>query len=207
MGRRPSRHVERWLIAMRGLQILTLVAATVATGLVAGLFGAFACAVMPALDGADDRTLVDTMQRVNRAILNPVFLGVFVGALPLTIATGALHVREEQRDALPWIVAGLVLYVLTLVITGRFNVPLNQQLDAAGDPGRITDLHAVRDRFESTWVKWNVVRTVTNVAACCCLAYALIVSGRSTATDERAISSTSQEVSTSAPEMSTQIAV
>jgi uncharacterized membrane protein len=164
---------------MRTIQALTLIAATVSTGLVAGLLGAFACAVMPALRGADDRTFVDVMQRINVAIINPVFVSVFVGGLLVTIAAAAVHLPEGERDALPWIIAGLTLYVLTLIITGRYNIPLNDELDAAGDPNRIDDIHAVRQQFESKWVAWNIVRTIINVAACCCLAYALIVSGRS----------------------------
>ena len=67
------------MIGMRTVQNLVLVSATVTTGLVAGLLGGFACAVMPALRGADDRTFVDVMQRINVAILNPVFLTVFMG--------------------------------------------------------------------------------------------------------------------------------
>ena len=71
---------------MRTIQTVTLIAATVSTGLVAGLLGAFACAVMPALRGADDRTFVDVMQRINVAIVNPVFVTAFVGGLLVTIA-------------------------------------------------------------------------------------------------------------------------
>ena len=43
---------------------LVLCAAVIAMGLLAGLFYAFDVAVMPALTAADDRTLVDAMQRM-----------------------------------------------------------------------------------------------------------------------------------------------
>lgn len=170
------------MIAVKAIQTVTLIAATVTTGLVAGLLAAFACAVMPALRRAGDRTFVDVMQRINVAILNPVFLTAFVGGLLVTLAAGVLHQEEDQRSALPWIIAGLALYVVMLIITGRFNVPLNNKLDAAGDPNSIGDVHAVRIQFEGKWVAWNIVRTIANVAACCCLAYALTISGRSTDT-------------------------
>ena len=134
---------------------------------------------MPALRGEDDRTFVDVMQRINVAIVNPVFLTAFVGGLLVTIAAVVVHWRDDQRDALPWIIAGLALYLVTLIITGRLNIPLNNELDAAGDPNGIADIDAVRRAFEDKWVVWNIVRTITNVAACCCLASALIVSGRS----------------------------
>jgi len=166
---------------MRTLQHLSLLGATVSTALMAGLFFAFTFAIMPALRGADDRTFVDVMQRINVSILNPVFLTVFTGGLIVTIVAGALHLGSDDRSALPWIIAGLVLYGAVLLITGGFNVPLNNTLDAAGDPNAITDLAAVREHFEDPWNVGNVVRTFANIAACCCLAYGLIVDGRNAA--------------------------
>ena len=121
---------------MRTIQSITLIAATITTGLVAGLLGAFACAVMPALRGTDDRTFVDVMQRINVAIINPAFMTAFVGGLAFTIAATVAHVGEDERSVLPWIIAGVILYVVVLVITGVVNVPLNDELTAAGDPGR-----------------------------------------------------------------------
>jgi uncharacterized membrane protein len=158
---------------MRTMQHLTLLGATVSTGLVAGLLAAFACAVMPGLRRTDDRTFVDVMQRINVAIINPAFLTMFVGGLLLCVASVALHVQEGQRAALPWIVAGLMLYVVMLVITNRLNIPLNDELVAAGDPSQIGDVHSVRERFEDSWIAWNIVRTIVNVTACGCLAHAL----------------------------------
>src|ERR671916_3351001 len=42
----------------------TLVAATVAMGLLAGLFYSYACSVMPGLSRTDDRTFVSGMQQI-----------------------------------------------------------------------------------------------------------------------------------------------
>jgi uncharacterized membrane protein len=167
---------------MRTAQTLTLIAATITTGLMAGLFFAFTSAIMPALRGADDRTFVDVMQRINVSIINPVFMTAFVGGLLVTIAAVVVHWRDE-KDALPWIIAGLALYAAMFLITAAINVPLNNALDAAGDPGRIADLRAVRNQFEGRWVAWNIVRAVANVAAFGCLAYALLVFGRATPED------------------------
>jgi uncharacterized membrane protein len=51
-------------------------------------------------------------------------------------------------------------------MTVAVNVPLNDAIKAAGDPDRIADLAAVRSAFdESRWATWNLVRTVTTVAA------------------------------------------
>ena len=166
---------------MRTIQEVTLIAATVTTGLVAGLLGAFAVAVMPALRGADDRTFVDVMQRINvgdRQSRVPVGLR---GRAARHHRGGVAALGEDDARRPAWIIAGLALYLVMLIITGRINMPLNNELDAAGDPNRIGDIHAVRHQFEGQWVAWNIVRTIANVAACCCLAYALIASGRATA--------------------------
>lgn len=102
----------------------------------------------------------------------------FLGALVFLTLSALLAWRGEGRPALPWILCGLVLYVVVLVVTGVVNVPLNNQLAAAGNPDGIADLATVRAHFESTWVSGNVVRALANTAAFGCLTWALIVHGR-----------------------------
>ena len=155
-----------------------LAAATITTGLMAGLYYAYACSVMPGLSRTVDRTFVSAMQQINVAIINPWFFVSFFGAIVFTALAAALHLRGDGRAVLPWIAAALVLYVATLVITIGFNVALNNELAAAGDPDRIADLAAVRERFEATWVRWNIARTVASTAAFGCLIWALVLHGR-----------------------------
>jgi uncharacterized membrane protein len=155
---------------------LSLLAATIMMGLMAGLFYGFACSVMPGLGRADDRTFVTAMQRINVAILNGWFALAFGGAVVVTALAGLLHIGEVGRPALWWILAAFLLYVATLVITMAVNVPLNDELEAAGDADDISDLHAVRARFETAWVRWNLARTIANTAAFLCLCVALLVS-------------------------------
>jgi len=156
----------------------SLVAAALTTGLAAGLFSAYAYSVMPGLGRTDDRTFVMGMQRINVAILNAWFALCFVGALVFTVLAMALHLPGSGHSVLPWIVAALVLYVAVLAVTFAANVPLNNALDAAGDPDRMTDLAGVRQRFEAAWVRWNIVRTAASVAAFGCLLWALVLHGR-----------------------------
>lgn len=158
---------------MKLLRTLSLVAATLTTGLMAGLFAAFSYAVMPGLAMTGDRAFVSAMQEINRAILNGWFMTSFMGAVVFAIAAAVLCWRGDRR-ALPWVIAGLVLYLVMFVITSAVNVPLNDRLDAAGNPGSITDLKAVRAAFEPQWVTWNLVRTVASVAAFCCFIGALV---------------------------------
>jgi uncharacterized membrane protein len=164
---------------MTELRAISLLAATLTMGFVAGAFALYAHTVMPGLKKSDDRTFVAAFQSLDRAIINPWFMaGGFLGALVFTIAAAVAHLGQ---DALPWIVAALVLYAIAFVITIAVNVPLNDALKAAGDPDRISDLGAVRERFdEARWAAFNLVRVVTSTAAFACLAWALVVYGRET---------------------------
>ncbi|MFI6267299.1 DUF1772 domain-containing protein [Micromonospora zamorensis] len=165
---------------MRVAQQASLIAATITSGLMAGLFAAFAYAVMPALRTADDQTFVGVMQRINVAIVNGWFMLSFLGALVFGVLSALLAWRGDGRPALPWIIGGLTLYLAMFVITTAVNVPLNDKLASAGDPGHIADLAAVREHFESSWVTWNIVRALASTAAFGCLSWALVVYGRAT---------------------------
>jgi uncharacterized membrane protein len=129
-----------------------LLTARALSGLLAGLFFAFAVSVMPALHAMDDDTFTTVMNKINVVIVNPVFLVVFLGA---PAASAAIVLWERS----PWAVAGAALGIVTLIITFAFNIPLN---DALADGG-------TRDAFENPWVVWNVVRTLTSTACLVCL--------------------------------------
>jgi uncharacterized membrane protein len=163
------------MMLLRGV---ALIAATVITGLMAGAFGLYAH-IMPGLGRTDDRTFVGAFQSIDRAIINPLFLATFVGALVTTAVAALLHLSSDGRPVLPWIMAALLLYLTTFVITVTVNVPLNDGIKAAGHPDRIADLAAVRVRFsEARWVRWNLVRTAASTVAFACLAWALVQYGR-----------------------------
>jgi uncharacterized membrane protein len=112
------------------LRTLSLFAATISMGLVAGVFALYAHTIMPGLRRTDDRTFVGAFQSIDRVTLNPWFLGSgFLGALGLTVLAAIALLGEP---ALPWIGTALVLYLVTVVITVVLNVPLN----AFGNPNR-----------------------------------------------------------------------
>jgi uncharacterized membrane protein len=162
---------------MNSIRTASLLAATLTMGLITGTFVLYAHTIMPGLRATDDRTFVAAFQAIDRAIINPWFMATgFIGALALTAAATATSLG---RGTLPWVAAALVLYIVAVVITAAVHVPLNDAIKAAGDPDRIGDLAAVRERFhEVRWVAFNLVRVVLSGAAFACLAYALIVHGR-----------------------------
>ncbi|WP_067844968.1 DUF1772 domain-containing protein [Nocardia lijiangensis] len=162
---------------MFALRIAALVAAVLATGLTAGVFYAYAISVMPALNRSDDRTIIDVMQKINVVIINPWFMIAFMGTVAFGILAAVLHLSKEHRATLVWIAIAVALNVIAFAVTAGFNVPLNDQLAAAGDPGQIADLAAVRADYESAWVRYNVIRAVVHTLAFLVLCGALFAAG------------------------------
>jgi len=134
-----------------------LLAATVTAGLQAGAYYTWACGVMPGLARTDDHTFTSSMNHINVAIVNPVFMLSFLGAPALAAAA----VAATTGNARTWAIAGLVCALGTVAVTALGNVPLNDALAAGGS----------RADFETAWVRWNVVRTVTSTGALACLAW------------------------------------
>ena len=146
---------------------ISLFAALLTTGLMAGLYLTFSIAVLPGIARRDDDTFVGAMRGMNSAILNTIFFLIFLGSLPLGLLAVGSRLTEGDRAGLGWAAVGLGLYVLTLVITGVVNVPLNNQLDSTEPP---EDARAV---FERGWVRWNAIRTVVCVLSFAAFALAL----------------------------------
>ncbi len=156
-----------------------LIVATIATGLMAGVFGHYSIAIMPGLEETNDRTFVGAFQQIDTAIINPLFMLTFFGALVVTGIAAGLHLDKDFRSVLPWIAVAFVLYLAVVVATVAVNVPLNDDIKAAGDPDRIADLARVREQFnEARWVGWNHFRTVATTAAFGCLTWGLVLLGR-----------------------------
>ncbi len=160
-------------------RIATLIIATLMMGMMAGVFAIYANAIMPGLRRTDDRTFVGAFQSIDTAIINPLFLMTFFGALVFTGISAALHLSNDFRSGLPWIVVALALFLAVVVITLVVNVPLNDAIKATGAPDELGDLAAVREQFnEPRWVGWNLFRAVATTAAFGCLAWALVLLGR-----------------------------
>ena len=166
---------------MPALRTIVLFGATLTTGLGAGLFYSYSCSVMPGLARADDRSFIEVMQRINVAILNGWFMLSFLGALALMGVAGVLELRGGNGTVLLWIGAAAAFQLAMLIITGVVNIPLNDRLAAAGAPDHIAHPAAVRAAFETTWVRWNLVRALACTAAFACIAWALRLSARTPA--------------------------
>ncbi|MFI2779765.1 DUF1772 domain-containing protein [Streptomyces sp. ALB3] len=162
---------------MRTLQTAALLASTAGAALMAGLFCAFAYAVMPGLARTDDRGFVQSMQHINRAILNGWFLTPFLLPLPLLVLATVLAVKGHSGGALPWIIAALASYAAAFLVTGTRNVPLNDMLDKVPLAASSDRLGEARAAFEVPWVRWNTVRAVLHTGSLGALLWALHLHG------------------------------
>ncbi|MEU8706350.1 DUF1772 domain-containing protein [Streptomyces sp. NPDC048565] len=162
---------------MRTLQTVALLASALGAALMAGLFCAFSYAVMPGLSRGDDRAFVQSMQHINRAIINGWFLTPFLLPLPLLVLAAVLAAKGHSPGALPWIIAALALYLAAFLVTGTQNVPLNDTLDKVPLDSAADRLRDAREAFEARWTTWNTVRAALHTASLGALLWALHLHG------------------------------
>ena len=159
-------------------QLFTVVGITALLGsaLVGGIFFAFSSFIMKALARLPSAEGIAAMQSINVVVLNPSFLGVFIGTAVVSLGAAAVAVGSWGDPAALFFLAGAVSYLLgTFLVTGRGNVPLNDQLGAIS----ATELGAeqVWERYLDRWTKLNHIRTVAAIAAALLFCLGLIQSG------------------------------
>jgi uncharacterized membrane protein len=126
-------------------------AATVGTALVAGTFFAFSNLVMRALASLPKEQGVAAMRGINVTVLNPLFLGLFIGTAILCLVLGIAAVSRLGEPAARFLLAGSLLYFVgTFGVTMALNVPLNDALAADANTW---------GRYVKDWTLWNHVRT------------------------------------------------
>jgi uncharacterized membrane protein len=164
---------------MELLHLIALAAAVLSAGLMAGLFTGYSYSVMPGLKILDDRSWIAALQEINRVILNGRFLTAFLGSVGFALVAVVLGFFLDDRSALPWTIAGLVCNLVMFTGTMAKNVPINEKLEAAGDPAAIPDPAALRAESEETWIQWNHVRGIASLLGLAALAWALYTTGLS----------------------------
>jgi uncharacterized membrane protein len=150
---------------------LTLVAATIATGLAAGFFYAYHVSVVRGHALVGDRAYVEAMQAINATVRNWEFALGFFGALALGLAALALRAGRWRSPTTWLLAAGVALYLAAFLVTMTVNVPLNEDLARVALSG--ADLAAVRADYEPPWNRANALRTGLSVAAFVCLVAAV----------------------------------
>jgi uncharacterized membrane protein len=139
-------------------------AAAVGAGLIGGVFFAFSSFVMKGLGRLPAPQAISAMQSINITVINPLFLGVFLGTGVCSVVLAIYSLPSLRRPDGLSLLAGCLIYLLgSIGTTMVFNVPLNNAL-AAADPAS-ADAAAVWARYESSWSLWHHVRAVASVLA------------------------------------------
>lgn len=152
---------------------ISLLATTVLVGLSAGLCFTWGNAVTPGIGQLDTLGYLEAFQKMNRAILNPPFFLVFLGALPVGIAA-VLAARGESPLHFRLVLAAVILYGIGVVLVTVFgNVPLNQILDKTDLAGStLEELATLRKKFETPWNRFHSIRVVSSILSFALLALA-----------------------------------
>ena len=146
-----------------------LLGSTLSSGLTAGLFFGWAVSVIPGTAKVSDRNYVATMQSINVAIINPLFMLFFLGTAVVLAAGAVVHHRDGQTRRGWLLVAAAATYALGVIgVTAARNVPLNNQLAAfVLDGASEVAVSERRARYEGPWNTWHYIRTVANIVAFC----------------------------------------
>jgi uncharacterized membrane protein len=155
-------------------------AAILGTGLMAGVFFAFSNSIMGALGRLQPAEGIAAMQAINRVILNPPFLFIFL-ATPAVCALLILAVLWRWSDpGAAWLLAGAALYIAGgFLVTMVVNVPMNNAIDAVQPAS--AEGAALWARYLVNWTAWNHVRTVTSLVAMALLVVGLYLGARAPA--------------------------
>ena len=117
-----------------------------------GLYFIFSNTIMLVLSRHSDGA--STMIKINKQILNPLFLICFCVSGLAGIYFFAFHTGAHA-------IAGLVFFVGTTLVTAFFNVPLNNSLRDAPKES----VNQVWKTYLTRWVYWNHLRTLSAVVS------------------------------------------
>ena len=159
-----------WLFALTLLCVL-------GSGLISGVFFGFSSFIMGALGRLPAQQGIAAMQSINIVVINPLFLGVFIGTAVACLVLAIAALLKWYHPASALLLTGALLYFGgTFLVTMLFNVPLNNGL-AAVSPDSAAGA-TLWTRYLSIWTAWNHVRTIAALLAAALLTYALVLLAR-----------------------------
>jgi uncharacterized membrane protein len=151
----------------------------VLTGLSAGLFYAWSVSVIPGTQRVADVTYLQTMQSINKAILNPAFYLIFFGSIVFLSIASIYEIHTRSLTFWLLLFSSILYLVGTIGVTGLGNVPLNNQLDILTLAEMQKDkIEEFRKLYEVNWNRLHMVRTVFAVVSFILTVLALFTSSK-----------------------------
>ncbi len=152
---------------MGSISLWILLLTMLFSGLMAGLFFAYACSVNPGLHTLSDSEYLKAMQSINEKIQNRYFFTVFMGILVLWPAAAWIQYKTVDRTTFYlFLSAAIIYYAGVFGVTVLGNIPLNNQLaglDINGMDSR--SMASFRSNFEVKWNTYHLIRTVLSVVS------------------------------------------
>lgn len=141
----------------------------------AGFFFSWSVSVILGTKKVGDMSYLETMQNINREILNPLFFTVFFGSL-IALSLSAV-LQNSNRPAFWFILASTVVYLIgTFGVTALGNVPLNNALDGLDLMQLdIPELKRFRDHYELNWNRYHLIRTIAAILSFILLLISLFI--------------------------------
>jgi uncharacterized membrane protein len=150
------------MVSGRFLVTLTTFAA-LGSGVVGGVFFAFSVFVMKALDRLPPAQSITAMQAINEAAPTAWFMLALIGTAAACVALAVAAVASWGDPGAVHVLAGSLLYLVAIGLTGGYHVPRNNAL-ATVDPATVDTLHRWTT-YSTGWTAWNHARTITSIAA------------------------------------------
>ena len=159
---------------MSPLVFIALQFAIISYVLVSGVFLAFSDFIMRSLAHTSGIGGVDAMQVINREVFRWVFMTLFIGMAPVSLAIAAYggFVLGAGPGAL-FVLAGLVYFIGCFGVTVFFNVPMNEAL-AEMDASSETASAYWNGTYLPRWTYWNTVRTGASMLSSALLLFGLL---------------------------------
>jgi len=149
----------------------TLLAA-LGSGLVAGVFFAFAAFVLTALARLPVANGIAAMQAITMAIRGPLFLLVFFGTAALAGVLGLLAPFRWSEPGAGYLLLGALLFLNgPFAVTLLKNLPLNARLGAMKPEA--AEAARAWEEFRAVWGLWNHARWIGALAAAASFVMAL----------------------------------
>ncbi|MFT5287017.1 MAG: putative membrane protein [Planctomycetota bacterium] len=158
---------------MESLFQITTTLALIGAGTIGGVFFAFSNFVMKALERLPSLQGIAAMQSINVIVINPGFLGIFIGTAILSL--GSVVVAYTQWGTTPsaYLLGGSICYLVgTLLVTVAGNIPLNDRL-AILDATE-SDADVEWRNFVERWCRLNHIRSVAALVAALLFCMALV---------------------------------
>ena len=159
---------------MQFVLILSLVAAAIGSGLVAGIFFAFSTFIMTAFSRIPEEQGIAAMNSINVTIVRSPFMALFVPTAILCLVIAVLALMNWRGGASMLMLAGAALYVFaSFLSTIIFNVPMNDALENLSGGG--PEAAVLWATYLKDWTWWNHVRTVASLLASVAFVRALMM--------------------------------